>query len=40
MIRARPIRLAILPHAMRDDSTIPDIDGARAAAERLVEKRG
>jgi hypothetical protein len=32
--------LAILLHAMRDDTTTPDIDRARAAAERLGEERG
>ena len=43
MIRARLIRLAgerILPHAMRDDCTTPDIDRGRVAAERLGEERG
>ena len=40
MIRARLIRLGILPDAMRDDATTPDIDRARVAAERLGEERG
>ena len=40
VIRARLIRLAILPHAMRDDCTTPDIDRGRVAAERLGEERG
>ena len=39
MIRARLIGLAILLHAMSDDSTTLDIDRARVADERLGEER-